>query len=141
MILLEILPILFLYITIAFLVHGYASSQFEDNSNLFELDKKVFSIILAVFFPLYLLWKFISFIVIPAKHLGYKIGKRQLENKKKRIQLQEKLRIEMRDAELELEKQFQDLDLVEKLNASDWTKRKPPLTKAIPAKRSYKKKV
>lgn len=91
------------YVSAGAWTFGYVRGAVNDQQNGWETPLPLFS---AILWPLTLLG---AMVILPVQRAGFAFQQHKLEKRKQRIALQEKVRIEIQEAEKELEAQFEEL--------------------------------
>jgi len=109
LIFLAILLSVIIYPAVGAWIFGYVRGALNDKTG-WETPLPLFS---AMFWPIALVAIILSHIVVPAQAMGLAFKEKKLTEKRKRIELQEKVRVELLEAEKEIERQFQELEELE----------------------------
>lgn len=111
-----------LYAWVGGWMFGYVRGVTNDSEKGWETPLPLMS---GIFWPLALTIVVLRNIMTPAASLGYSFHKHQLAKKKKRIAQQEKIRIELKEAEKELEKIYQEME------QKEWADNEAPAKKMM----------
>lgn len=98
------------YIGVGAWTFGYVKGATEDKTGWCT----PIPMLSAVFWPFSILLLLLSYaVIIPAQRMGFAWQQSKLNKKKQRIAMQEKVRVELKEAEKELEAQFKELEEAE----------------------------
>lgn len=98
---------MFAYAGVGAWIFGFVRAAVNDKENGWETPLPLFS---SIFWPISLTIITLRSIMVPAEKMGYAFQRNQLEKKKKRIAQQEKIRIQLQEAEKEIEKICKEMD-------------------------------
>lgn len=119
------------YLTAAAWTFGYVRGAVNDHENGWETPLPLFS---AIFWPITIL---AAMVIMPVQKAGFAFQQHKLEQQKQRIALQEKVRIELQEAEKELEAQFEQLAEDEAHEELEQSKKRRTVEKTARAIDSY----